>query len=84
MRELKRLRVSNPRKGRMMIAKFRIEDPDNILATMEITMSIKDWNELRNQLDEAHPSWRLSSAIRDLLSQARKVFYPNPGLLEGE
>ena len=67
-----------------MIAKFRIEDPGSIQATMETTLSLNDWEALEQQLKDAHPAWELSRAITDLLSQARKEFYANPGLLEGE
>ena len=58
-----------------MEARFMIENPDKVEATMKITMSIKDWTELRDQLAKAYPSWKLSSMITNLLGQARKVFY---------
>jgi hypothetical protein len=56
-------------------ARFMIENPDDIQATMKITMSIKEWTELRDQLDSTWPSWRLSSAITHVISEARKVYY---------
>ena len=58
-----------------MKARFMIESPDEINATMKITMTVKEWTELRDQLDNKWPSWKLSSAISDVLSQARKVYY---------
>ena len=58
-----------------MNGRFMIENPDEIKATMKITMTVKDWTELRDQLAKAYPSWGLSSMITDLISQARKVFY---------
>lgn len=58
-----------------MECRFMIDEPSEIEATMKITMPIKEWEELREQLQQAYPAWRLSAAISDLLSQARKVFY---------
>lgn len=58
-----------------MKARFMIEAPDEIEATMKITMSVKEWTELRDQLQSKWPSSRLQSAITDVLSQARKVYY---------
>ena len=58
-----------------MKSRFMVEKPDDIEMTMKITMSIKDWTDLRDQLEQKYPSWRLSGMITNLLSQARKVFY---------
>lgn len=58
-----------------MKARFMIENPDEIVATMKITMSVKDWVSLRDQLQNAYPSWMLSRAITDLVTEARKVFH---------
>ena len=58
-----------------MKARFMIESPDSIEATMKITMSVKEWGELRDQLGTVWPSSRLGSAINQVLSQARKVYY---------
>jgi len=63
------------RKQKLMDYVQLIENPDKVEATMKITMSIKDWTELRDQLAKAYPSWKLSSMITNLLGQARKVFY---------
>ena len=58
-----------------MRARFMIEAPDEIQATMKITMSVKDWCELRDQLAQKWPSSRLSAAINSVLAEARKVYY---------
>jgi hypothetical protein len=52
-----------------------IENPDSLEATMKITMTLKEWTELRDQLSEVWPSSILSQHITNLLSQGRKVFY---------
>ena len=61
--------------GGEMRARFMFENPSDIEATMKITMSIKEWENLRDQLAERWPSARLSMCITSLLSEARKVAY---------
>lgn len=58
-----------------MKARFMIEAPDDIQATMKITMSVKEWIELREQLQQKWPSSRLSQAITHVTAEARKVYY---------
>ena len=58
-----------------MKARFMVEEPGEIIATMKITMPIKEWIELRDQLANSWPSSDLSRNITDLVVQARKVFY---------
>lgn len=58
-----------------MKARFMIEAPDEIEATMKITMSVKEWTNLRDQLDSKWPSSRLGIAITQVLAEARKVYY---------
>jgi hypothetical protein len=58
-----------------MRSRFMIENPDEVVCTMKLTMTVKQWTELRDQLSNAHPSWKLTSEINSLISQARNVFY---------
>jgi hypothetical protein len=58
-----------------MKAKFMIENPDDLEATLKLTMTIKEWGELRDQLATAWPSARLSTIITNVLFEARKVYY---------
>lgn len=58
-----------------MIVRFMIEAPDEVEATMKITMTVKEWTELRDQLKNEWPSWKLSLAINQVLTEARKVYY---------
>ena len=58
-----------------MKARFMIEDPQGIEATMKITMTVKEWEDLRDQLAKAWPSSRLSNAITSVLTDARRVVY---------
>ncbi len=59
-----------------MKAIFMIENPSEIEATMKITMTLKKWEELRQQLGKSYPSWKLSAMITDLLAQANNVYCP--------
>ena len=52
-----------------------IENPQEIEATLKLTMSIKEWEDLRDQLENKWPSSRLSDYITDVITQARKVYY---------
>lgn len=58
-----------------MKARFMIEKPAEIECTMKITMSMKEWENLRDQLENKWPSSRLQHAITHALSEARKVYY---------
>jgi len=58
-----------------MKVRFMIENPQEIEATMKITMLVSEWETLRDQLVEKWPSARLSTAITSLLIDARRVIY---------
>lgn len=53
-----------------------VENPGEVEMTMKITMKVRDWEKLREQLANDWPAWDLSRNITDLLGQARKIFYP--------
>lgn len=58
-----------------MQARFMIEKPDEIKATMKITMTVAEWTELRDQLASKWPSSRLSQAITQVLVEAKRTYY---------
>lgn len=60
-----------------MESKFKANNPAGIEFTMEITMTMREWEELGKQLVNSHPSWTLSNRIDSLVAQAKKTFYPN-------
>jgi len=62
-----------------MKAKYNIESPGDVNATMTITMTVAQWEKLNEQLSENYPSWQLSSLINCLVNDARKVIYPPEG-----
>lgn len=61
-----------------MNARFKMENPKAAEYTLTLTMTAKEWEELRDQLAEKWPSSRLSSVISDLLAQARRIFWAEP------
>lgn len=61
-----------------MQARFMMEQPAKIQATMKLTASLEEWEALRDQLENKWPSSDLTYRINDLLAQARKVFYSSP------
>jgi hypothetical protein len=58
-----------------MKARLKCEKPEEIEYTVTITMSAKEWERLRGQLETAWPASELSYAIDDLLAQARKIYW---------
>ena len=66
----------------MMQTRLKCEKPDDIEFTVTITMTAKEWEKLRDQLDTmekvaSYPSNRLVYQITDLLAQARKIYWAN-------
>jgi len=73
--ELKEM-LPMPKEDRIMRARFMMEDPDNIDATLKITMPLKNWVSFRDELPtKTHLQRYFRSVITDLIAQARKVFY---------
>lgn len=58
-----------------MKMRYMIEEPGNIVATMKITMTVQEWEQLRDQLARAWPSSKLNESITAVLTEARKVIY---------
>ena len=57
-----------------MKTQFRIENPDDVQMTLTVTMPARDWKVLREQLQTTYPSWKLSSAIANMVDSATKTF----------
>ena len=58
-----------------MRAFFEVINTDKIEMQLTMTMVLKEWKELRNQLINEWPSSDLSRDIADLVGQAEKHFY---------
>ena len=56
-------------------AHMMVERPGDIVMTLKLSMSMTEWEELREQLAGGHPAWKLSAAISDMLAAARKIYF---------
>ncbi len=62
-----------------MRSTFAFTNPDNLECTLNTTMSMKDWKDLRDQLLTGNfLSGDLHDDITNMVNQAEKVFYPKP------
>jgi hypothetical protein len=59
-----------------MNATFSANKPEDIEFSLTLTMKLKDWLQLREQLSSDYPSWRVGSEISDMVMQAKTVFFP--------
>ncbi|MFM0163906.1 hypothetical protein PQR39_26265 [Paraburkholderia sediminicola] len=57
-----------------MKTQFRIENPDDVQMTLTTTMTAREWKALRDQLVSTYPSWKLSTAITNMVNSATKAF----------
>lgn len=58
-----------------MKTRLKVENPGDVEFTMTITMPAKEWEQLRDALQNKWPASALSCRISDLLGQARKIFW---------
>ena len=50
---------------------IKTTNPEEIMITAEITMQLKDWVKLRNQLGTDHPSWEFGTRIKHAVERAQ-------------
>lgn len=54
-------------------------EPDTINMTMQVTMTLKEWKELRKLMGDDREYWSTAStfsrAVKDLIDHAQKHFY---------
>lgn len=51
----------------------RIVNPDDVEVTIEVTMTLREWEKLSVQLGGDHPSWQLDRAICAAVAGARRI-----------
>lgn len=55
---------------------FSLVNPDELMATMEITMSVKEWKQLQKAVDsDVWPGRSFSLGISEIINAAQKHFY---------
>jgi hypothetical protein len=52
-----------------MISEYKIQKLDEVNATLTLTMEIKHWRELREQLTTKYPSWKFGEQIMLMLRE---------------
>ncbi len=50
---------------------IKTTNPNEISITAEITMPLKDWQKLRDQLSTDYPSWEFGVRIRSAIERAQ-------------
>ena len=59
-----------------MHLKFEAENQDDIQFRLEVSMSLGEWKQLRAQLKDGWPSWKVSEQISNMIRQAEHRYYP--------
>lgn len=54
---------------------FQLKNPDAMEATLSLTMTVREWKNLRDQLPTAYPSWKLGSLIEKTVGSASLIFH---------
>ncbi len=55
---------------------FKVENPDDVVITLTVSMKLPEWKELKDQQMEKWPSSSFKSTIGDLIRKADLHFYP--------
>lgn len=59
--------------------KIQVTNPAKIEFTLTVTYDLETWKRLRDQMKDGQwPSNEITNAIRDMVNQAEKSFYPKP------
>ena len=61
------------------MATATVKNPDEIQCTLQFTMSLRDWKQIRKTLgtNPAYTELQVMNEIRDLVLQLEKTFYAN-------
>jgi hypothetical protein len=59
------------------MATAQVKNPDNIECTLQFTMKLKDWKQIKKTLgtNAAYTELQIMNEISDLVYQLEKVFY---------
>lgn len=60
-----------------MKAKVQFDDFREMTATMQITMTLREWVKLKDVIGEKYPGWKFAGIIRDMINDAQKHFESN-------
>ena len=54
-----------------MRSEFKFQNPDELVATITMTATVKQWRELYEQLPRQWPSWDVARQIGEVISAAQ-------------
>ncbi len=67
-----------------MRTSFRLDNPDEMEATMTLSMPLKEWKQLKEQIGAPRwPSCDFAIAITELIYEASRSFHKNCDLQKG-
>ena len=55
--------------------RFSLDNPDDMRATLTITLTIKDWKAVAEEMGTTHPAWKVTAAIREMITRAETKFF---------
>lgn len=53
---------------------FKLENPDDLMASLTLTMTIEQWKRLNALLDSKYPGWQVKQLIERLVVKATVAF----------
>ncbi len=56
---------------------FQAQKPEDHVYTLNYTMTLKEWEEFKDQLSDKWPSWKFSEQIHSMVSEAHRTYWPN-------
>ena len=60
----------------MIKGKFGIQKLDDVEATLSVTMTVGEWQEVLSQLSTKWPSWKFGEVILSMITAFNKNFSP--------
>ena len=67
-----------------MRSEFKFQNPDELVATITMTATVKQWRELYEQLPPQWPSWDVARQIGEVISAAQEKFYATEDTTNGK
>lgn len=67
-----------------MERELKVTKPDEIVFTLELTMTLREWKKIKAQLATEWPSWELGDEISNMIRQANAKFWPEDSTKEKE
>lgn len=58
-----------------MTARIMIENPRDVVMTVKLTATVRELEDLRDQLAKSYPSWAFGAILTDAITRARAVVH---------